>query len=204
MNVGSASAVDATPWARAVNKALAFAQEKGARIIGVTGDRSGVGVSLLSHELALAYARHGLRVFLVDASHTELTAVEDADGRRSCSYLNDLATKTEAGILFVDFARHATHLPSDRQSMKQLFDYQSGREGAAIIVDLPAFSGSARGIRALSVIGSACQLVFLMCVSGLVNRSELSDCINTSKLGQIPIEGVIVNDWKQPLWLKIS
>lgn len=201
----SNEAIDTKPWSQAVTKALAFAEDQGARIIGVTSDTTGVGVSTLSRELAHAYARYGVHVILVDASRLELDDIGHTQGQNAPLDLVSIAERTDTGIFTVDLAEHAALLPHDPRSIRQILD-TAALAGSAIVVDLPPIrSQSVSTIRALSLIGSACRLVYLLCLSGSLTKPELTECIESCKINRIPLEGVIVNDWHEPFaWLAVG
>src|SRR5690606_13331409 len=60
-----------------LTRLIALANSQDARVVGITGYETGVGVSWTSRQLAAAYARFGRRVLLVDASG----AVDASAGR---------------------------------------------------------------------------------------------------------------------------
>lgn len=186
--------VDTASWQRAVTKIVAYGEERQARIVGLIGHRLGVGVSLLSRELAATYARNGMSALLVDASRV----VGTAEGEGAILDLPALAEPTGPGCSYVDLAKHGAIVPSDRRKVRQIF------EGAlascvVIVVDLPAIdAGPSKNAHIAGLVGSACQLAYLVCLSGVIKKIELRDCMEQCKVKGIPVEGIIVNDWKQP------
>jgi Mrp family chromosome partitioning ATPase len=201
---GAKSDVDTAPWHRAVTKILAFAEERRVRMVGIVGDRPGVGVSLLCRELALAYARNGIAVALVDASRVDETPAPPAPvgGPPPPLELLAAATPVESGLVRINLAEHLAALPSDRAGVQRMFE-QALAEGVAIVVDLPAIKTNAdQQAHFAGLVGSTCQLAYLVCMSGVIKKAELRDCMEQCKINQIPIEGIIINDWKQPAaWL---
>lgn len=194
--------VDTAPWQNAATKILAFAEEKGVRIVGLIGDRTGVGVSLLCHELARAYARHGINVLLVDVSRVDVSAPPAPPGQAVPLDLVALATTIEPGFAQIDLAEHSAVLPAGRQAIGALFEGITS-QGGAIVVDLPAANaGAGQRNHTAGLIGSACQHVYLVCMSGLTKKAELTDTMKQCAICKIPVEGIIINDWKQPIaWL---
>lgn len=185
------------PWHAAASSVLAATEDQGFRIIGVTGDRMGVGVSLVSRALAQAYAHQGITAILVDASRVDLTDETLADLSASFD-LMDARTEVIDGVTVVDLAENAGSLPRGRQAMKELFARTAQRD-IAIVVDLPAVRGrSEYEARALGVIGAACECVLLVCLSGDITRADLRECISNCKINRVPISGIIINDWKEP------
>lgn len=190
------------PWSAAITRMVAFADQKTARIIGITGNRPGVGVSLLSRELAHAYAANGTPVVLVDASRMTVEAIRRGEGRNVPFDLLAIASVEETGALFVDLAAPDLPLPSDRLAIKDAFERAAAND-VAVVVDLPAvFSERLQDAQVLSHVGPACQLAFFVCMSGVITKAELSACVSMCNINRVPIGGVVINDWKQSCaWL---
>jgi Mrp family chromosome partitioning ATPase len=181
---------------------LAFAEQKTARVIGITGNRPGVGVSLLSRELAHAYASNGMPVILVDATGATVETTRSAEGRNAPFDLLGNASTEQTGPLYLHLASSELPLPSDRLAIKEAFERVAAHD-AAVVVDLPpVYSERIQDAQVLSHVGPACQLVFFVCMSGVITKAELGDSISLCKINRVPVGGVIVNDWKQPAaWL---
>ncbi len=169
--------------------------------MGVVGDRPGVGVSLLCRELALSYARSGTNALIVDASRVGKAAPQVEVANKTLDLLG-MATTIETGLAQIDLAEHSDLLPASRDQMRAIFD-QAAAGGVSIVVDLPAIhDGTGYDTQIASLVGGACQLVYLVNLSGLIKRTELRSCIERCKFNQIPIGGIIINDWKEPAaWL---
>lgn len=197
MTESSAATLNTRPWALAVTKVLAFAEEQGARIVGITGDRAGVGVSTLSRELAQAYSRHGLRAILVDASHLDQSSDAQAIGETARVSLHDIATPVSPDVSMVDLAPFAGQVPASSAEMAEWLKAEVS-DNVAIVVDLPAVRDDKPSqVGALRTVGSACEIVYLVCLSGVTTEAELSQCIESCKIHRVPIGGLIINDWKQ-------
>lgn len=189
---------DMRPWNAAVASVLAAAEEQGFKIIGVTGDRAGVGVSLLCRELGRAYAHSGMPALVVDASHLELADDAPENAGDASFDLIGASSKSASGTLVVNLMDHSGLLPSGRQAVKELFARAAQRD-VTIIVDLPAVRGrSDDAARTLGVIGAACECVFMVCLSGDTTRADLSEAISSCKINRIPVMAIIINDWKEP------
>lgn len=195
--------LDARPWALAITRALSFAEEQNARIVGVTGERAGSGVSMMSRELVHAYVRHGMSAVLIDASRLNLTEAAPEQDHAAQVKLLDIAKWAETNIYEVDLAHHAAQLPTSSEEMArwlkaELVGHQT------IIVDLPAIRpDAANQVQALRVVGSACDIVYLVCLSGITTSSELNQAVESCKIHRVPIGGLIVNDWKHP-WTSLA
>jgi len=202
MASGATRAIDTAPWHHAVTKILAFSEEKGVRIVGVIGDRPGVGVSLLCRQLALSYSRSGANALIVDASRVDKTVAPSVEAANKPLDLLGMATAIETGLAQIDLAEHSDSLPASRDELRVIFD-QAAASGVSIIVDLPAIhDGTEYDTRIAGLVGGACQLVYLVSLSGLIKRADLRSCVERCKFNHIPIGGIIVNDWKEPAaWL---
>jgi Mrp family chromosome partitioning ATPase len=185
--------LDTRPWSAAVTKILALSEDSGARIVGVTGHREGVGVSSLSREIARAYARHGIKALLVDGTDEGTNAHLD---------LAELATLDRESVSNIDLAELAPLLHADSRYLRKAFEAVALNSGV-VVVDLPPVRSNDMGrTQALGLIGSACRIVFLVCLSGAITKSELTTCFETCKFHRVPVEGILINDWKEPLtWL---
>jgi Mrp family chromosome partitioning ATPase len=193
--------IDTRPWALAVTRALSFAEEQNARIVGVTGHQSGSGVSMLSQELAHAYVRHGISAVLVDASRLDLTAAGDQEEPNALIDLRQLAERRDEKLSVIDLAKYGHLLPRNSAVVRQMLEGLMADE-TAVVLDLPPVQSGDAGVQVLRHVGSACSLVYLLCLSGIISKSELSECIESCKINRVPVQGIIVNDWKEPAsWL---
>lgn len=192
---------DTRPWALAVTKALSFAEEQNARIVGVTGHRAGSGVSLLSRELAHAYVRHGMSAVFVDASRLDMTAVGNHEYPSASVDLRELVDRRDEKFSVIDLASYGQPLPRSSSTMRQLLESLIV-EDAAVVLDLPPVESPEAGVQVLRHVGSACSLVYLLCMSGAISKPQLSECIESCKINRVPVQGIIINDWKEPAsWL---
>lgn len=185
-----------------MTKILALSEDSGARIVGVTGHREGVGVSSLSREIARAYARHGIKALLVDASRLDIQQIGTDEGTNAHLDLAELATLDRESVSNIDLAELAPLLHADSRYLRKAFEAVALNSGV-VVVDLPPVRSNDMGrTQALGLIGSACRIVFLVCLSGAITKSELTTCFETCKFHRVPVEGILINDWKEPLtWL---
>lgn len=189
---------DARPWSRSVTKLLGFAEKSGVRIIGVTGQTFGVGTSLLSDGLAHAYAEFGKPTLLVDASRLEIDRNSISEDRDIPFDLLSLARRSNTGLSTIDLAEFADELPSGRTAFRKMFEAVSAK-GMTVVVDLPPVSTApGAGVPTFMVAGAACEMVFLVCLSGVVTKAELGDCIEICKIYGVKLGGIIPNDWMLP------
>jgi Mrp family chromosome partitioning ATPase len=197
----SSKHIDTRPWDLAVTRALSFAEEQNARIVGVTGHQRCCGVSLLSRELAHAYARHGISAVFVDASRLDLTAVSSHEDPVGSIDLRELVVRQNEKLSVIDLAGSGHLLPRNRSMVRQLLEALT-IDDVAVVIDLPPVHSPDAGVQVLRHVGSACSLVYLMCLSGVITKPQLSECVESCKINRVPIQGIIVNDWKEPAsWL---
>ena len=184
------------PWSRSVTRLVSFAEKNGKHVIGIAGQKTGIGVSMLSMELARTYIEFGKPALLVDASHLDLDRSSIADERDIPFDLYNMSQKSNTGLATIDLAEFAHLLPSGRQAYKRMFA-EAAKHGVQVIVDLPPVSsGPGMATPGFMVAGAACETVYLVCLTGDVSKAELSDCIEICKINRIALGGIIPNDWK--------
>jgi Mrp family chromosome partitioning ATPase len=177
---------------------IAESDAHAASIIGIVGAHRKAGVSVTSRQLAGAFASFGRKAMLVDASRVELSDVPNPSGSVSVPALPELADEVNSAISVVDLASVtgiSTVTPAELgQALKDAT--QSGR---MIIVDLPPISlKSGLPNKATSALASACNLVFLVCLTGAMRHKQLSECVETCKVIGLELNGLILNDWSLP------
>jgi hypothetical protein len=73
------------------------------------------------------------------------------------------------------------------------------REKQMIVVDLPPIMlASGLPNTTVSTLANACDLIFLVCLSGGMRRKDLSECVETCNVIGLKLDGMILNDWKLP------
>ena len=186
--------LDARPWSRSVTKLLGFAEKSRSRIIGITGQTYNVGTSLLSDDLAHAYVEFGKPTLLVDASRLEIDRGSISEDRDSPFDLLSRARRNNTGLSTIDLAGVADELPSGRAAFNKMFEAATDK-GVTVVVDLPPVgSAPGIGIPTFMVAGAACEIVFLVCLSGVVTKAELGDCVEICKINGVKLGGIIPND----------
>ena len=179
-------------------KIVATADAQSARIIGLTGNRGGVGVTLVSNQLAVGLAAFGRKTLLIDASRVDFGNSEEAISSNPVTTLLDLATAVGENVSFVDLAPVPFLSGDPAGELRGMFEAATER-GYTVVVDLPpVVQPSGQPTPAFAAAGSACELRLLICLSGTMKTSELSSCVETSRIVGAKLGGLILNDWKLP------
>lgn len=194
-----ARSFDDTTNADRLTRLIASANAYPARIVGITGEKSGVGASATARQLAAAYARFGRKVLFVDASGVDVLPSDEERSSEAGLSLVEHSTHLRGGMSYVDLAELA---PEARRTGAGLRDMLSAAADAsyAVVVDLPPVLDPDDGaLAAFSARGSACDLVFLVCLSGEMTHKSLTRCVDTCEVAGVKLGGLILNDWKLPM-----
>lgn len=181
--------------ARRLTKIVAAAVAQSANIIGITGAHPGVGVSVTSRQLAGAFANYGAKTLLVDVSRADISS--SAPAGAPLSFMG-LMTEVRPFLAVVDLvaAQDSGALTSD--GLRTAFA-EATKAGYTIVVDLPpVVQPSGQPTPFIVDGGTACDLVFLVLLSGNTKRSEVTECVDTCKIIGLKLGGVILNDWRLP------
>lgn len=183
---------------RRLTKAIAAADAQSASVIGIVGARRGVGVSVTSRQLAGAFASFGRKTLLVDASRVDFSKRPDDPRSILIPSLSDLATEMRPSLCVVDLADVIGDFTLSSIAFRQALETAT-QAGQTIVVDLPPIVRKT-GLpdTAISALGEACDLVFLVCLNGGMRRKELSECVETCKVIGLKLNGLILNDWRLP------
>jgi Mrp family chromosome partitioning ATPase len=179
-------------------RVIAESDAKAASIIGIVGARRKAGASAISRQIAGAFASFGRNALLVDASRLDFSGSPATPASGWLPSLADLATEVRPAISVVDLAALPVEAPLSAAALHEALK-DAIRPGQVIIVDLPPIvEQSGLPNNALKALGAACDLVFLVCLTGTMRRNELSECVQTCKIIGLEIDGLILNDWKLP------
>jgi len=178
-------------------KVVAVAREQTASVIGITASRSGVGVSVASRELAGALSSFGTKTLLVDLSRVEFVDTAAPEGLAEETTFLPLATEVLPSLFVVV-------LDADRQPTLTVDGLRTAlsravQSGFTVVVDLPpVLQASGAPTPSIATAGSACDLVFLVCLSGEMNQKEVVTCVDTGRIVGLKLGGLILNDWRMP------
>jgi Mrp family chromosome partitioning ATPase len=184
--------VQLDPWSQAVTRMVRHTEQLGTRIIGIAGIKPGVGASRLARRLAHTYVEFGKTTLLIDASAVpKITPQPALDAQVDIMAL----ARNEQSLWVLDLARNASQWPTTRDAIRQVLDAVG--KNTTIVVDLPPVSsanGTAR--TSYSGTGAACDLVFLVCLSGRTRKSELANGLEICRIDALKVGGVVANEWK--------
>lgn len=196
---GSPNSLDFGDQASAyhLTKLIAAADEKGARVFGIVGAHRGAGTSEISRRLAGAFAMFGRTTTLVDASDIEM-AEPRVTSSAPILELQEAAIEVRTSLYHVDLANLFADTPITADDLAMALT-AAGQTRQTIIVDLPPIVlGNGAPNPAVAILGNACNLVFLICLSGELRRKDLIACIDTCKVMGLRLDGMILNDWRLP------
>lgn len=171
---------------------LVAAEAQSARIIGITSERAGSGVSLAAEGLAKAYANFGRRTLLLEVEH----APSSPEGAAPTSAVKN---RRASGRTSLDVASVASlSMETDPHVYRRIYD-SAGQDYKVIIVDLPPVAASTtRSPGELLAPVAACDLVFLVGLTGEADRDSVGACVEMCRIGGVKLGGLILNDWKMP------
>lgn len=188
--------------ARRLSGVVAVAREQSAGVIGITGPRPGVGVSVASRQLAEAFSEFGIKTLFVNVSRMEIVDPErpgtepDGPGREEASFL-PLAVGVKPTLSVVEFDDPSP--PSLTGSELRSALAEAVAMGFTVVLDLPpVLRDSGMPTPAIAALGRACDLTFLVCLSGAMKQKELGTCIETCRIIGLKPDGLILNDWRMP------
>jgi Mrp family chromosome partitioning ATPase len=180
-------------------KVISLADSQSARIIGLTGARGGVGVSTVARQLAAALGDFGRQTLLVDASRCNFSYAEEP--RKPEPEIDLLALASEIGseVGFIDLAHDPAWMAKTFGALRGSFEKATRKGKTMVVVDLPpVVLASGHPSPALATAGAACDLVFLVCLSGRTKRRELTSSVDTCGIAGVKLGGLILNDWRLP------
>jgi len=182
--------------ARRLTEVIAIADSHSARIIGVAGVMDGVGASTAARQLAGAYASVGRKVLLADASQARTAKLGEVPSEIPIDILS-MSREVRPALSLTDLSARPETPPLSQSTLRSAFE-QANRMGYTVIVDLPAVGQATDEPPAIATSGPACDLVYLVCVSGRTKRRDMTTCVQTCGIIGIRIAGVILNDWQLP------
>lgn len=189
---------ETSAWAKSAVRAVAFAESRSARVIGISGIKQNVGASSIAAAFAQTYASYGKRILYVEASALSLN-MEPAGQRRNLLDLGSLCTAVSHNLFRVDLSELDLQLPPDTAYFRDSFA-KALNNFDAIVVDLPCANSEQNQPQPASfTVSAACASTLLVCVTGRTTQSEIRQYMASSKISGTNIEGILLNDFRLPL-----
>jgi Mrp family chromosome partitioning ATPase len=183
--------------ARRMTKIVAAARAQSAKVIGITGARAGIGVSVASRDLANAFASFAAPTLLADVSRAAVGGQSTGEPGAGASLL-EMATEVRPQLAVVSFGGEAGQLSVSEGELRGGIA-EAVAQGYTVILDLPPVLEAAGGPTAsLVAMSGVCDLVFLVSLSGEMKHKELAACVETSRTIGLKLGGLILNDWRMP------
>ena len=181
-----------------MTKIVATVRAQSAKVVGITGPRRGIGVSVASRELARALASFGSPTLLVDLSQVNIVEQIDAEPAAGAALLA-MAAHVFPQLEVVSFGGDAGHDTISGSSLRAGIR-EAVSKGYTVVLDLPPVLEASGGPTAsLVATGEVCDLVFLVSLSGEVKNKELAACVEASRTIGLKLGGLILNDWRMPV-----
>jgi hypothetical protein len=184
-------------WTKSLTKAVAFLEDRAARIVGVTGVSEGVGASMVARELARIYSQFDRRILFVSASGVSLSESVAA----TAGNVPDLLVRSTAEsykCYSVDLSGPQLLLPPNSEFFRYTFEHALNHFHT-IVVDLAApGSVAGRPTPEFLAVGPACGSILLICVTGRTKRADLQQCLASCKIAGAKIEGILLDDCRIP------
>lgn len=179
---------------RRLAKLIAAADKQSASVIGISGSRRGVGVSVTSRELAGALASFGRKTLFVDLSRAQI--VNAGDGRADAPDVSFRPLAAEVRPSLEVFDGDAAQMTAGELRAALADAVQAGLK---VVLDLPpVMQTSGAPDPSLVAAGLACDLIFLVCLSAETNQKEIEACVETSRIVGLKLGGLVLNDWRMP------
>lgn len=186
--------VETDPWLRSMTGLVRHSEQHGARVIGIAGMQTGVGATMLARRLARAYTDFGKSTLLVDASAVGAGSTTSELARGAPSDFMKFA-RDEQSLRVLDLAEHVSRLHATHDAMRQMFD--AVPKEMTVVVDLPSVDAATGAIPSgHSGAATACDLVYLVCLSGVTRKADLATSVEICRINGLKIGGIIANDWK--------
>ncbi len=181
-----------------INRLMAFCEILDHRVIGISSDSGGSGVSLLTRELARGYAKLRRPVCLIDASRFDRATSPPNVTSAPTLDLRTISRQHPDGYLRIDL----NDLPisaafSTADFHESLSPFRNDTD--IVLVDLPPVcEPDGTACTTTMTVGAACDIVVLVCLTGVVTSNEFCRSLISCKAGRVKVGGIVLNDWKLP------
>ena len=184
VTTAKAPSLSGADWSVQTREIISHVAVTSATKLGLTGLQTGSGVSTLASELAQSYASIGKTVMLVVFDAASVKVFNLPVGGGAWLPRPDLESHFDAGSKGNQPTVSRAQIEAGYAALETHADM--------VIADLPCVGV---GTTFLAAAG-ACNLVYMVCVTGHVSASELQESVKICKIGAVPVAGIILNDYK--------
>ncbi len=182
-------------WSRAAEQLMLSTVESKIRVVAITGPVGGAGISTVASSLAKAFARSRRKTLLIDLSVPTKDEGFAAAWSPGDPLPNDAVKVGHDGLHLLTVAPTSANraLFSNVDILAKWF----AQELAAfdnIVLDLPAIEDALHDTVNPVAAARASDAVFLVCLTGLTLRGEMSSAVQKLRQVGANVTGVILND----------
>ena len=182
--------------ARIAEQIMLSAVESRIRVLGFTSPIAGSGVSTIARHVAEAFAHSGTKTLLLD-----MTAPVRGDPRApqwlpGAPGAADAAMVEFTGlsVLAADATERTRAQFNNIESLQKTLQRDLATFGA-IIVDLPSVVEEDANRLNPIAFARACDALLLVCLTGHIDRAELSEATAALKPAGVNLAGIVLNDY---------
>jgi Mrp family chromosome partitioning ATPase len=185
-------------WKESTVRAIAFAESRGAKILGLSGIAEGVGSSAIAASIAKTYSDYGQRILLIDANDANISEYTEAPKPKLLN-LTQSATLLSRHLHYLDLSRTEFTLPQQVDYFHSVFQIAL-EYYHVIVVDLPpVVSASGQPAASNLAIGPTCDSILMVCETGRTTRAQIQQGMASSNISGMKIEGILLNDYRLPM-----
>ena len=182
-------------WSRTAEQLMLSTVESKIRVVAITSPVSGAGNSTLVHGLATAFARSKRKTLLIDLSASASHESFGPSWSPGEPLPPDSITVDQYGLATLAVLPTSSNRPlfSNVDVLAKWF----GQDLAAydnIILDLPAIGDAPRNAINPAAAARAADAVFLVGLTGLTLRSEMTNAVQQLRQVGANVTGVVLND----------
>lgn len=188
-------------WKESTVRAIAFAESRGAKILGLSGITADVGCSAIAASIAKTYSDYGQRILLIDATDANISESSEAPNTKLLN-VTQSATAISRHLHYLDLSRTEFTFPQHADYFRSVFQIAL-EYYHVIVVDLPpVVSGAGQPEAPNLAIGPICDTILMVCQTGRTTRSQIQQGLASSNISGMKIEGILLNDYRLPMnWL---
>lgn len=185
-------------WKESTVRAIAFAESRHAKILGLSGITAGVGGSAIAASIAKTYSDYGQRILLIDANDANISEYAEAPKPKLLN-LTEAATPISRDLHYLDLSRTEFTLPHQADYFRSVFQIAL-EYYHVIVVDLPpVVSGTGQPAAPNLVMGPTCDSILMVCETGRTTRAQVQQGLASSNISGMKIDGILLNDCRLPM-----